>query len=235
MIPDRCSSQKKSTKIETSSRSCPEFVFESFWTFWASGASSKACVSNLSSTRWVWKNVDPPGRKKLRLGTVFWSFGVLLFFFKLEKKKVTSLLDENHLIHATSCHQQRNCPFNKTHSLATKISWSRDIVCGFYPTEIFHSKKTKNPPKCSLRFPQKDFSPMEISRPGGPALKVPYVDVNQKVTLQPRWEHPSLNNLPPHAILVPKKIGRRHETTREIFLGICLIFEVLKKKQLYIS
>ena len=25
------------------------------------------------------------------------------------------------------------------------------------------------------------------------------MDVNQKVTLQPRWEHPSLNNLPPHA------------------------------------
>lgn len=59
-----------------------------------------------------------------------------------------------------------------------------------------------------------------------PALMVPYVDVNQKVTLQPRWEHPSLNNLQPHDSGAGAKKMGRHERTREICWNMSAFVEV---------
>ena len=192
------SSQKKSTKIETLESIVPGVRFrivertfdppktlkKSTWIIWISELLAQA-ARHVSPTWALQAGFEKmftftPGLKFtlnfvgfIRLGTPLGSFGVLLLFFKLEKKKrwpfcwmqITWFMP----LHAmkktgAKCHQQRNCPFNKTHSLETKISWSRDIVCGFYPTDIFHSKKTKIPQKCSLRFPQEEFSPM--ARPG---------------------------------------------------------------------
>ena len=122
----------------------------------------KKCVRRPS-----WVEIHPEICGFSTFGHTFFGRLVSCYYFKLEKKKVSFLLDENHLIHATSCHQQRNCPFNKTHSLATKMVEAGTLCVFFTQPKSFIQWKLKSP-KCSLCFPQEDFSPWKgpARRPG---------------------------------------------------------------------